>query len=67
MLVIYVHFVFQKLGPRENLKIFQCFAGFFVVVVVVVFRFFFFLFLFFCATWKVVCLQFRMFLLFFSF
>ena len=49
------HIVFQKLGPRENLKIFQCFAGFFVVVVVVrfffcffFFRSFFFCFLFLC-------------------
>ena len=32
VLVIYVHFVFQKLGPRENLKNFQCFAGLFFLL-----------------------------------
>ena len=55
VLVIYVHFVFQKLGPRENLKIFQCFAGcccrcfsffFFLCFFVCFLRSFFFLFLF---------------------
>ena len=43
-------------GTFENFS--RCFAGFF--------GFFLFCFLF-CATWKVVCLQFRMFLLFFFF
>ena len=70
------NFVCQKLVPRENLKIFQCFAGccccscssfFFVFCFFFVCFFFFVLFFLFCfcSMWKVVCLQFRMFLLFF--
>ena len=66
-------FVFQKLVLREHLKIFLGVS----LAVVVVFRFFFFVcfflcffvlfcfFFVFCSMWKVVCLQIRMFLLFF--
>ena len=46
VLGIYVHFVFQKLGPRENLKIFQCFASLFFFCCCC-FSFFFFCFFFF--------------------
>ena len=70
-LVFTSNFVFQKLVRRDHLKIFLGVS----LAVVVVFRFFVFFFVFFflyffflfcfCSTWKVVCLQFRMFLLFF--
>ena len=67
LFAIYVHFALSlKLVRREHLKIFLDvplgFFGFFAVLFLC-FVFFFF----FCATWKVVCLQFRMFLLFFLF